>query len=234
MARHDGQLVLSVLGAPVVVPIRGCSRVQACRPPHVPVAKPGPCKGFTLPPAARKVKKKPFTITGDPQVMSAREFERKIPKARRLYRGVGTAAGAAATRRGQLGSGDYGQGIYTDARIGTGQSYTGRQGGVLMRMAVKPGAKVRVIPPGVRGSRRINDWADENGIDVVLTSRDGYRIVRNPAVLMIDGRDYTLRESVVLDYLDNGYTMPSGYEEEIAALRRDLGIEIPDGGQARR
>jgi len=169
---------------------------------------------------------------GTPQRMSAGDFEREIASDRRLYRGVGVPAAADSTRSGELGGGDFGPGIYVDPRISVAQNYAGRGGeGVVMRMALKPGTDVKEIPAKVRrrGSAAIDAWAEEGRYDVI--SAPPYVIVRNPDVLIADDRNYTPRESVILDYLAQGYDMPEGYEDEIAALRRDLRIDIPSSGQ---
>jgi hypothetical protein len=120
-----------------------------------------------------------------------------------------------------------------DPRIAVAQGYSGRSGGTVMRLGLRPGTKIKSIPARVmqQGSAAIDAWAAEGGHDVIDTGGGAYTIVRNPAVLVTDGRDYTPRESVVLDYLNKGYTMPDGYGPEIEALRRDLGVEIPDPGQ---
>lgn len=174
---------------------------------------------------------------GAPQRLSTAEFEREVPQSHRFYRGVTNADGAEATRQGALGGGDYGKGIYMDPRIGTAQnySYTGPQDtGAIIRMGLRPGVKIKTIPERVKagGSAAIDKWAEEGDYDVIGLGNGTYTIVRNPAVLIVDDRDFTRRESTILERLQQGYDMPKGYEAEISALRRDLGIAIPDAAMS--
>lgn len=160
---------------------------------------------------------------GSPQRLSPREFGEKVPQGSRFYRGVTSTEAAAHTREGGLGGGDYGPGIYMDPRIAVAQSYSGRSGGTVMRLGLKPGTKVKTIPQRVqlRGSAAVDEWAREGGHDVISTGDGTYTIVRNPDVLIVDERDYTPRESTILEYLNKGYDMPDGYEAEIEVLQRD-------------
>lgn len=232
-------------GLAVVEDLYQLGRLEACMPPKVPVPKPGPCpgprrgKGVTKAVAKKAAPKKralarktePPSTGGTPTRLSTRDFEAQIPLHQRLYRGVTVPAAAASTRDGVLGNGDYGHGIYVDSRLGSAQSYSGgRPGATVMRMALTDDAVVRKPPEKVRmgKSSTINAWADDNGVDVV--DLDFYKVIRNPGVMIVDERDFTPREVTVLEYLGKKYLMPDGYEDEIATLRRDLGIAIPDVG----
>lgn len=218
-----------------------------CMPPHSPLPKPGPCpKGHRT---ARKIAKAVAAPrpTGAPKKISPADFEKRFTHNQRLYRGVKSAAGADATRQGQLGDGDYGRAIYT-GRLSNAQGYSGHgDQGHIMRMAVDPAAKakIRVVPEKVRskGSQAIEQWAADNDLDGYSTDafstatgwrvqHGAYLMIRNPAVLVVDEHNYTGRESVVLDFLESGYRMPSGYQPEIDNLRRLLKIPIPDEGKS--
>jgi hypothetical protein len=163
--------------------------------------------------------------TRGPHQLSAAEFEATVPRERRLYRGVTNADAAAHTRAGGLGGGDYGRGIYMGTGIAVAQGYAqgtnrGHQG-VVLRGAIDPGANVQEPPRKVArgGSAAIDKWADETGVDVV--DLGDYQVIRNPAVLTFDGHDYTLDESVVLDYASKGYILDDPkYAGAVAAVKR--------------
>lgn len=154
--------------------------------------------------------------------LASAEFERQVPPEKRFYRGVHAPVAAEHTREGGIGGGDFGPGVYMDPRIATAQGYAGRNG-VVLRMGLQPGTKVKRIPQRVArgGSAAIDEWATEGKFDAISTGDGLYVIVRNPDALITDERNYTTRETVILDYLAKGYDMPDGYEEEIAALQRD-------------
>jgi hypothetical protein len=152
-----------------------------------------------------------------PTLLTAAEFESRVPIAQRLYRGVGSSGGAAATREGKLGNGDYGKGQYFGREIATAQVYARQSGGLknglVLRAAIKDSANIKKPPERVarKGSRGIDEWAESNGIDVV--DLDQYQVIRNPGVLMMDEHDYSLDESVVLYYRAHGYTLPENYQD---------------------
>lgn len=175
-----------------------------------------------LTPAERSdIARRAWDTRGRSATLSPSEFESQIPKDEHLWRGVHSPEGAAVTRAGQLGSGDFGEGIYFSKMIGTAQGYAqqyhGAAGGVILRAAIRPGAKVAAPPRGIMGSEAIDRWAARNKVDVV--NLDPHYVVRNPKVLIWDSHDYTLRESVVKDYQDAGWTMPDGYEKEVERLK---------------
>jgi hypothetical protein len=208
-----------------------------CIPPAVPAPRKGPCPGTKH--AAKKAAKaaagKPASRT--PMTISSKEFEKTFPKDKRFYRGVKSSAGAAHTRQGGLGSGDYGAAIYIDGRIATAQGYSGiGQDGRIMRMAIAPGTKVKKLPDrvSVRGRDAIEHWVQDNDPDVFSDWLGMHHMVRNPGVLIIDEHDYSKRESAVMDMLNGGYDMPEGYQAEIGRLRELLGIDIPDEGNGFR
>lgn len=165
---------------------------------------------------------------GKPLVVSREDFDTRFPDSEQhLYRGVKSKAGAEATRDGQLGSGDYGKGVYMGS-LGTAQGYMqkfqGDESGVMLRGAIdkskKP--KVRVIPRNLRnkGSAEIDKWAEENNVDVI--DLDPVKLVKNPGVMVFDSHDYTLSQSVVIDYKSHGYTLPDNPKYQEAA--GELGI----------
>lgn len=162
--------------------------------------------------------------------LTSAEFEKRVPPEARYYRGVHAPVAAEHTRDGGIGNGDFGPGVYMDPRIATAQGYAGRNG-VVMRMGLQPGTKVKRIPQRVArgGSRAIDEWATEGKFDAISTGDGLYVIVRNPDVLITDERDYTTRETTILEYLAKGYDMPDGYEAEIEALQRDGIIPAPAG-----
>jgi HK97 family phage portal protein len=153
---------------------------------------------------------------GKPTLLSSKDFDAKYSTEERWYRGVGSEAGADATKRGELGSGDWGKGIYIGS-MGTAQGYAGQNGRVL-RLGIKDGAKESDIPDYGMSSEEIDRWAADNDIDVVSTAAT--RVVKNPAVLDIDTRTYSAREITVLEYQQLGYELPSGYESEVEALAK--------------
>jgi hypothetical protein len=159
-----------------------------------------------------------------PHQLSAAEFEATVPHERRLYRGVANAEAGRFTRDGNLGGGDYGRGVYMGTRIGVAQGYAqsrGKGAGVVIRGTIAPGAVVKEPPRKVArgGSAAIDKWADEAGVDVV--DLGDYQVIRNPAVLTLDGHDYTLDESVVLDYAAKGYVLDDPkYAEAVTAVKR--------------
>lgn len=154
-----------------------------------------------------------------PAVLSTAAFVARFPASAHLWRGVDSAAGAAATRRGELGDGDFGPGIYFSRLIGHAQGYAqhGTRQGVILRAALRPGAVVKAPPANLYGADALDRWARQRHVDVI--DLDNYQVVRNPAVLVFDARNYTVRESVVLDYRAHGYTLPPGYEDEDANLQ---------------
>lgn len=156
---------------------------------------------------------------GTPQVVSVTEFESLASQDRRLYRGVSGTEGAARTRRGVLGGGDFGHGIYLAEHIALGQAYANNfpsgQGRV-MRVALREDANIVDLPDNLYGSANIDAWAKREGIDGFRTA--AAIVIRNPDVLIIDDHDYTTRESVILDYEREGYTIPDEYAPEAAAV----------------
>jgi len=152
-------------------------------------------------------------------LLSPKDFEKKFPPYKRLYRGVKSVEGGDATQRGELGQGDYGKGIYLGG-FGLAQTYMqkfqGDAGGRMLRAAIKPGAVVRKIPRGIKGSAAIDEWAKREGVDVVIAT-GAITLVKNPDVLVFDEHQYTLDESVVLEYQERGYTLPEEEKYQRAA-----------------
>lgn len=155
--------------------------------------------------------------------LGTREFSEKHPPENWIYRGVGSSAGAAATRSGALGSGDYGKGQYFSSEIGHAQSAAGRsKEGRILRAAIKPGARIKSPPQKVRGggSSAIDQWAEKNNVDVV--DLINYRLVRNPSVLDLDERDYTPNESAALYNVAQGYSHDDDVLQQHGALIDEL------------
>jgi hypothetical protein len=156
---------------------------------------------------------------GTPTVISREEFNTKFPDSKdHLYRGVKSDAGAAATRAGELGSGDFGKAQYFGTSIATAQNYMQKnstdENGRMVRAAIDHSKKPKIakIPRKVRngGSSEIDKWAEDNNVDII--DEGNYQIIKNPAATIMDSHNYTLDESVVLDYKNGGYELPDEYK----------------------
>lgn len=149
-----------------------------------------------------------------PQVVSAQEFDQRIPFANTLYRGVNgdrAADAAAATRAGTLGGGDLGRGLYftrsIDLAVVYTQQHSGDNRGRIVRAGLPPEAKVALpadLPRNVREHGDISGWVAGNGFDAY---RDitGTVLVVNPQTLLVDSADYTADEALAASDRRNGY-----------------------------
>jgi hypothetical protein len=166
---------------------------------------------------------------GIPEELSTTDFEREYggEDSGVLYRGVGSDAGASATRNGELGGGDYGKGQYFSLEIGHAQSYSQTSGrdGIVIRAAVRKGSNPNIKRPPKKvqrgGSAAIDAWAKDNKVDII--SLDNYQIVRSPGYLVFDRRNYTPEESAILDYLAKGYHISDQQYNDNRALLQELG-----------
>lgn len=177
---------------------------------------------------------------GVPTSMATHDFEREHAsadpfgyKGKVVYRGVNSQAGADATRRGELGGGDAGRGVYF-GDLGLASSYAnasmhsggGIENGRVLRAVIHPEAVRKKVPAKVErgGHAAIEAWAKENGIDV--TEHVGMSVVRNPAVLRFDQHDYTAREAIALEHhykgYDDEYLTERGYTNELENVRNLL------------
>ncbi len=119
-----------------------------------------------------------------------------------LYRGVSGSDAAAVSRSGELGTGDFGRGIYLSRSAQQGVNYA-RGDGVVMRAKLRADAKV-ATPADVPKTTTLKpaDWARENGYDAYSTGIN-YVIVVKPEALEWDPIDHTPGEA-----LDRMYPEP--------------------------
>jgi len=156
---------------------------------------------------------------GRPKTLSTSAFESRYGWDDMIWRGVHSVEGANVTRRGEWGIGDFGDGIYFTDSIAGAQGYAqqtsaDRTTGRVLRGAIAAGAKVKHAPKSVAGSDAYNKWFAKNpSVDVL--DNDGMYVVRNAAMLVLDAHNYTLPETVVMDYRHKGYTLPDEYKNVI-------------------
>lgn len=121
-----------------------------------------------------------------------------------VYRGVhgdNAAAAAEAHRKGELGHGMHGRGIYTtsspDLAMSYAQAHMGDHTGVFMHGQIRPDANVAhldEVPRRKREQGGAADWARDQGHDV-LTDGANTHIVVNPRAVTWDPKNYDLGEA---------------------------------------
>lgn len=147
-----------------------------------------------------------------PRIVSPAEFDR-LATGGTLWRGTNGAdakAAADASRAGKAGGGDYGDGIYVtrsaDLAVGYSQQHQGDNRGVVLRVALDPGARIATqddLPRTVRGSD-IGPWMRKHGYDVY--QQYNVTLIVNPGVMVVDRKNYTADEATNMDARAKGYT----------------------------
>jgi 8-oxo-dGTP pyrophosphatase MutT (NUDIX family) len=131
---------------------------------------------------------------------AARAQEHQISHVYRGVHGPDAQGAAEAHRRGELGSGMYGKGVYVtsspDMATSYAQAYNGDRSGVFMHGQVHPDAAVGHlddVPKHVQHGTE-TDWARERGHDV-LTDGSNTHIVVNPHAVTWDPKNYSTSEA---------------------------------------